>query len=162
VVFDGPDAKSVLLVHGVVSHDAFRRVALQSVLIQLLLAGERFGAAVALKDAIGWDVVSVMLQVSLDLDGLNEELSAAANLADELGFCLRRDWLVVEHGVESSAMSSNGFGIKIISLGAFGHRAMVDCHHGVGLQLNIVKDEIILAFSAGHVNLDDVNIQIWL
>ena len=81
LVGNGAHAEGVLVrVHRVVSHDALGGVALQGVLIQLLLAGEGLGAAVTLEDAVGGDVVAVVLQVSLDLDRLHEQLAAAADL----------------------------------------------------------------------------------
>ena len=93
---DGANAHSVMLrVHRVVAHNSFRCVALKCVLIKLLFSGKRLRAAVAFEDTVGGDVISVMFQVSLDLDGLHEEFSTAADLADELGFGLGWDWLVV-------------------------------------------------------------------
>jgi hypothetical protein len=39
---------------------------------------------------------------------------------------------------------------------------MINSHHCVGLQLNIVKDQLILSIPSGHVNLNDMYIQVWL
>ena len=59
-------------------------------------------------------------------------------------------------------MSSNRFGIKVVALGALADGAVVDRHHGVGLELDIVKDQLVLAVPTRHVNLDDVYVEVRL
>ncbi len=58
---NGADSHGVMLrVHGVVTHDSFRRVALKCVLIKLLFTGKRFRTAVAFEDSVGGDVISMV------------------------------------------------------------------------------------------------------
>jgi hypothetical protein len=33
---------------------------------------------------------------------------------------------------------------------------VVDGHHGVGLQLDVVEDELVLALPSGHVDLESI------
>jgi hypothetical protein len=37
---------------------------------------------------------------------------------------------------------------------------VVDRHHGVGLELHVVEDQLVLAVSAGHVDLQVIKIGI--
>ena len=39
---------------------------------------------------------------------------------------------------------------------------MINSHHCIWLQLNIIKDQLILSIPSGHVNLNDMYIQVWL
>jgi len=57
-------------------------------------------------------------------------------------------------------MRANRFGIQVVALRALRHRAVVDRHHGVGLELHVVEDQLVLAVSAGHVDLQVIKIGI--